>query len=131
MYPIQFSKADAERLAATLGAGEGGLQPPGGKWSSLAMIQVAGACLFGAMSHGPIRPGLPAAHRLPTEHREAVDCDFQQDLHAAIEVCCQLMMAVVDGEYDDRFEEVVMAGVTHGEEGPKVQPFQGFKKIQG
>ena len=75
------------------------------------MLTLAGVCMMGVMTHGPVRYELDKEQydQLPSEHREASEQTFEKDLFAAITFCAQLAFAIRDAEYDAQFEQVVKA----------------------
>jgi hypothetical protein len=67
-------------------------------WNGRNMMSVAGTLLFALYTQGPHRdrlPGIQKVNELPGEHREAVEEDFEQDLHDALQFVGGLAMAVL------------------------------------
>lgn len=102
--PIKFSKERAEEFLEAIKEGRPFLPGPLG-WSAADMLQLAGACRFAAMSHGPQAFGKEDPRLMHREHSEASSEQFLDDLTAAIEWCAEATRAVEDGEYAERFEE--------------------------
>jgi hypothetical protein len=122
MYPIVFNKARAEELLAIIGEGKD-IPAPAGGWNCDQMLQVAGALLFAAMSHGPVdksRVDKPSSANGDTSTQSLSD-----DLHIAIDFYSDLTMMVCGETYDRRFEPELTAVVMRdGNE-------RGFKVISG
>jgi hypothetical protein len=122
MYPIVFNKARAEELLAIIGEGKD-IPAPAGGWNCDQMLQVAGALLFAAMSHGPVdksRVDKPSSANGDTSTQSLSD-----DLHMAIDFYSDLTMMVCGETYDRRFEPELTAVVMRdGNE-------RGFKVISG
>jgi hypothetical protein len=111
-YPVTFNKDKAEEWSDAL-AHSIDMRCPDGGWGVYDMLTLAGVCMMGVMTHGPIRYQLDKANydQLPSEHREASEETFEKDLFAAITFCAQLAFAIRDAEYDAQFEQVVKAFV--------------------
>ena len=93
------------------------------------MLAFAGACFFAVMSHGPaLKQGVEWS-KVPSEHREAEELHFFEEILAAIEYCGQLSMHIHDGEYDDMYEPHVRAIVCTNGEKKKLIPVQGFRNV--
>jgi hypothetical protein len=128
-YPISFDKTTAEGFLAALQSGQP-LEPPDGRWNINAMLAAAGACFFGAMSHGPLHSKIPpgAWKDLPAEHHEAREEAFFNDLHRAVDFYGKLTMAVKDGTFDDEYAPHVEAVVYRDADGDcAVHPVKGFR----
>jgi hypothetical protein len=109
-YPVTFDKDKAEEWSDAL-AHSCDMRCPDGGWGVYDMLTLAGVCMMGVMSQGPIRYQLEKGQydKLPSEHREASEVTFEKDLFAAITFCAQLAFAIRDAEYDAQFEHVVKA----------------------
>jgi hypothetical protein len=124
MYPLQFDKTMAEKFVNALRKGEAIEAPPGG-WTTYEMLMLAGACYFGAWSHGPTKAmDLPAELReayLKKQHPEHQEADWhnlKNDLSAVVEFCGELSAHIADGRYDDTLEALVSVLISKvGDEG--------------
>jgi hypothetical protein len=123
MYPIVFNKTRAEQLVARIGEGHD-IPAPAGGWNGEALLQVAGALFFAAMSHGPPELDRSIEDRT-SENGDSATRNLSDDLHMAIDFYCDLTMMVCVGTYDDRFEPELRAVVMR--EGAE----RGFKIIRG
>ena len=103
--PINFSKAKAEYLLDCLCHGK----PIEGVGTHNDFLALAGACLFAAMSHGPVRLSDREWSDIPLEHREAGSEQFLADLRSAVAFYAELTMRVKDGSFDESFESEVRA----------------------
>jgi hypothetical protein len=128
-YPVTFEKDKAEEWSDAL-AHSLDLRHPDGGWGVYDMITLAGVCMMGVMSNGPIRYKLDKARydQLPSEHREASEETFEKDLHAAISFCSQLAFAIRHDEYDAQFEQVVKAFVYMDGDEKVIRPVTGIKE---
>jgi hypothetical protein len=90
------------------------------------MLTLAGVCMMGVMTYGPISYQLDKTHydQLPSEHREATEETFEKDLFAAITFCAQLAF---DAEYDAQFEHVVKAFIYMDGDKKVIRPISGVK----
>jgi hypothetical protein len=122
MYPIVFNKARAEELLSILGEGKAIPAPEGG-WNCDQMLQVAGALLFAAMSHGPVDKG--RGQDQSTTNGDTTTQSLSDDLHMAIDFYSDLTMMVCGETYDRRFEPNLTAVVMR--DGTD----RGFKIIRG
>jgi hypothetical protein len=128
-YPITFAKSEAEAFLAALDA-RGDIACPAGGWTAYDMLMLAGCCLCGATSHGPVKRRLDPKHYedLPPEHREASEETFESDLLAVITICSQLAMLILDDEYDRHFEESVTALVYMDGDQKTMHAIKGVKE---
>jgi hypothetical protein len=122
MYPIVFKKARAEELLAIIGEGKDIPAPPGG-WNCDQMLQVAGALLFAAMSHGPVDKN--QTNKPSSANGDTSTQSLSDDLHMAIDFYSDLTMMVCGETYDRRFEPELTAVVMR--DGTE----RGFKVISG
>jgi hypothetical protein len=122
MYPIAFDKARAQELLAIIGEGND-IPAPAGGWSCDQMLQVAGALLFAAMSHGPVEKS-PLKDQ-PATNGSTSTQSLSDDLHMAIDFYSDLTMMVCGETYDQRFEPELTAVVMR--DGAE----RGFKVISG
>ena len=131
-YPIIFDKEKAQEWLAAVADGRD-IRCNDGRWAASDLITLAGVCLMGAMSHGPMRYQVDRTlyEKLPAEHREASDETFEKDLIAAIELSSQLAFSVRDGQYDESFEEVVKAIAYLDGDQKVVRPISGMKPTSG
>jgi hypothetical protein len=121
MYPIVFNKARAEELLAIIGEGKD-IPAPAGGWNCDQMLQVAGALLFAAMSHGPVDT---SKVKQSSANGDTSTQSLSDDLHMAIDFYSDLTMMVCGETYDRRFEPELTAVVMRdGNE-------RGFKVISG
>ena len=94
------------------------------------MLMLAGACYFAVLSHGPWQQrikeiaGQEAPGEMPNELSEAIEETHTADLHAAIDFIFELTMRIIDGEYDDRYQECVRA-LLRGDT-MQLTPVEGF-----
>jgi hypothetical protein len=109
-YPVRFNKTKAEAWLGAIGAGQN-IRCPDGGCGLYDMVTLAGVCLSGVMSHGPVayQAGKEQFEQLPPEHREAREDTFEKDLFAAILICAQMAFAIRADEYDHQFEDEVTA----------------------
>ncbi len=138
MQVIDFRKERAEQLIRCLESGEPIPPAVAGQWSKDDMLSVAGALMFGAMTHGPsnlvdVLGGTDAAcayiNSLHGEHREATEEQCFNDITAAIEAYSQLVMSVKDGHYDESCEPHCLAEATQsGTMERSLKPISGFKR---
>ena len=99
MISISFDKAEAERFIDCLKTGKPIASSPQG-WTSKDMLALAGACVFGAFSQGPLLNHQLKVGGLHDEHREALMETLLADLYAALKYYSYLTMLVCSGEYD-------------------------------
>jgi hypothetical protein len=124
MYPIVFHKARAQELLTILGEGRD-IPAPAGGWNCDQMLQVAGALLFAAMSHGPATVDKNPSADQPNSNGNTATQSLADDLHMAIDFYSDLTMMVCGDTYDGRFESELTAVVMRdGRE-------RGFKVIRG
>jgi hypothetical protein len=124
MYPIVFNKSRAQELLTILGEGKD-IPAPAGGWSCDQMLQVAGALLFAAMSHGPAPVDKQIAAKKSSTNGDTPTQALSDDLHMAIDFYSDLTMMVCGETYDNRFEPELTAVVMRdGSE-------RGFKVIRG
>lgn len=129
MYPVMFEKARAEAILAAIENGEP-IPAADHGWTIYELMQVAGACYFAAMSHGPPTADLERLGQLPLEHREATEETLYQDIHDAIEFNSHLTMQVQDGGYDEHFEPLTTAIVRRDADGEQqILPITGKRQI--
>jgi hypothetical protein len=124
MYPIVFHKARAQELLTILGEGRD-IPAPSGGWNCDQMLQVAGALLFAAMSHGPASTDQNRSANLSNSNGDTATQSLADDLHMAIDFYSDLTMMVCGETYDERFEPELTALVMR--EGGE----RGFKVIRG
>jgi hypothetical protein len=122
MYPIVFNKARAEELLAIIGEGKD-IPAPAVGWNCDQMLQVAGALLFAAMSHGPVDKN--QAKKPSSANGDTSTQSLSDDLHMAIDFYSDLTMMVCGETYDRRFEPELTAVVMR--DGTE----RGFKVISG
>jgi hypothetical protein len=124
MESIEVTKSHALKVIDALASGAP-ISPPGQAWRRVDMLNLAGACVFGVLSQGPIigQPDL--------SHEQQVDSDrsFIQEVLGTVEVLSHIFQLLRDGEYDARFEPYIKA-VVH-EQAKKVQAIEGFKDEGG
>ena len=84
-------------------------------------------------SQGPAleAAGVVDMKRLPPEHREAADENWDNDLHGAIDWYSHVTMLVCDGEYDEHFEPHHEAIVTVREGEKTILPGKGVRTSGG
>jgi hypothetical protein len=134
MYPVNFRKERAEYLLDCLATGKPIAPSQAGEWTIDDMMALAGACHFGAMSHGPILATVMGIDttKLPKEYQEAHEETLFADLRAAIEFYGHLTMLVEDGQYDSEFEPCMVAAVRQtGDVQSSVTVVQGHKSQRG
>jgi hypothetical protein len=128
-YPVTFDKDKAKEWLDAL-TSNSDMRCPDGAWGVYDMLTLAGVCMMGVMSHGPIHYQLDKAHydQLPSEHREASEETFERDLFGAITFCAQLAIAIREKQYDGRFGQVVKALVYIDGDEKVVRPIAGIKE---
>ena len=142
MFPLNFKKKRAEYFLDCLANGKPiSHDPEQPGWTINEMVQLAGACFFVMMTHGPIlqveyakMQGKKYAQPANKEHAEAVDESVFNDLHAGIEFAGHLSQLVCDAEYDQTWEDFVQCAVTQScatEIKKSMQPFTGLKEQDG
>jgi hypothetical protein len=92
------------------------------------VLALAGACFFGAMSHGPALYRNTDLSHLPAEHQEAIEEAFNKDLRAAVAWHGIATMMVADGENDEHFEPVHQTLVRAGEDRDQLTVLVGRRK---
>lgn len=134
MMPVHFGKPFAKHLLDAVQTGQP-IQPPKGGWTGNNMLTLAGMLYAVIFSQGPPAhqaAGLGEARfkQLHPEHREATEENFNADIHNAIDFLSMLTFKVIEGEYDEHFEDTLKA-VTYFKDGngkkPCVYPVTGFK----
>ena len=127
MIGVIFDKARAQYVLDCLATGKPVAPSTSAGWTRFDMLSLAGACFFGAMSQDPsLQPNDESA--VPFERREAIENTLLGDLHAAIDFCGELTMAVCDDEYHENWEphvEVVIAEDADGQR--KLRPIKGYR----
>jgi len=138
MFPVNFKKERAEYFLSCLNTGElmeHDPEQPG--WTVNEMLQLAGACFFAMLSHGPLLKVAMAEMRGTKyeppddhEHREALDEGLFNDVHAAVEFAAHMTQMVCDDEFDEAYEPFVRCGATQivrGKIEKRLMPVEGFK----
>jgi hypothetical protein len=97
---VELEKEHAERILDALRSG-GAITPPEGAWRVIDMLNVAGACIFAA-SHLP-QPDLSE------EERKAQAHELMENVTAAAEFLAHVFYRIVDGIWDEEFEERMAA----------------------
>ncbi len=135
--PIGFNKTRIQYIVACLNNGEPILPPRVEKlegeiaWNKSALLELAGALFFAVYNQGPTGrdPESPRNENLHSEHREMRDTQLWNDIHAAIHfIGMEVVMPVVDGGYDERYEETCKGIVERDGGAIRVRPIQGFKE---
>jgi hypothetical protein len=121
-----FSKAKTERFLDCLANGKPFI-PTQAQWTVDDMLALAGACYFGAMSHGPVRLSDREWSEIPREHREAAEDTSLKDLGAAVMFYGELTQKVRDCDYDEACEPECSGAVFTSEDGMHLVPFKGFR----
>jgi hypothetical protein len=125
--PVHFHKSRAEHILDCLNNRKPIEAPPAG-WSGQEMLALAGACLFGALSQGPLSWYFKDVRQEHKEHREATWETLQDDLLAGIQWHAEATMRVEDGKYDERFDPTHKAFVGKKADGQlAVHPVEGFR----
>ena len=119
---IEFEKDRARYLLDCLANGSAIEPRQPGEWRRLDQLVLAGAALFGALSHGPtfVQPDLTP------EQRAEADGMFTEETLGTIAFLAQVAMAVLDDEYDERWEPIMRAVVSGFP--PRVQPVEGWRR---
>ena len=100
------------------------LDVPEGGWTGNELLALAGVCFFIRMTHGP-EGFTPEQHEaLPFEHKEAVSDTLYDDLHTAIEWCCDAAEHLHNGSYDELFDPTHVVRLS---ERDQMQPLEGFR----
>jgi hypothetical protein len=92
-----------------------------------------GILYAGVYSHGPQKLQIEGVTRdevaqFHRERQEAIEDTFRRDIHDGMEFLGQVAFAVMDREYDARFEPTIEAMVYEQADGRKcVHPANGFK----
>ena len=137
MMPIGFNKTRVQYIVDCLNNGEPILPPRLEElegeiaWNKLAMLELAGALFFAIYSQGPAatNPESPRLKNLHGEHHEMLDAQLWDDIHAAIHFLgMEVVMPVVDGNYDESYEETCKAIVERDGDALHVSPIEGFKE---
>jgi hypothetical protein len=135
MIGVHFDKAYVQSVLKAIEAGSPIPTPPRGQWTANYMLTLAGIFYSAVVSHGPQAhqiAGITEADRraMHPERQEAVEVDFQGDIHDAIEFVSVLTLKVMDDEYDGDHEPVVEAVLGRDADGERfVHPHKGFKAI--
>jgi hypothetical protein len=107
--PVRVEREYGDRLLEAIMYGKplepSGTHPSGG-WSGYDMLAVAGACLFGAWSHGPLVP----QPDLDEQQRIADSEDHVASVTSAVEFLSFAFAKLVDNEWE--FGDVLEAVVT-------------------
>jgi len=136
MNVVDFHKERAEYLIDCIANGKPIEPSTSAGWTYNDMLALAGACHFGALSHGRVdlraMKGEEEARQwlesLPKEHREANEEMWFNDVAAAIEFYSHLTMLVKDGKYDHQAEKHLVAFVSQvGSSQKRLHPLKGFK----
>jgi hypothetical protein len=130
MVGINFRRSRGEYVMDCLVNGKV-IQPsdPSLGWTVDDCLCLAGACFFIAFSHGPMMHSGADLGDLSAERREAIESQFFRNFHAAIEFYSMLCQLVLDREYAEDFEDVVMAAVAETDGTKSVTPLKGFKNL--
>lgn len=125
--PIKILKTTIKEWIDAIQAGEP-LAPPDGCWDRCAAQAAAGALMFAAASHGPMRLKDDGDFflQLPKEHLEAHEETLKEEIEAAIRFHAMLTQAVVDDEYDVDWEYEIIAAAIPSEDGIQIYPVKGF-----
>jgi hypothetical protein len=119
---VEVRKDYAEYLLHCLDTGKS-IDPPGEGWRVVDMLDPAGACLFGAGSHGP-----PLAQPDLNDEQEAERTrSFGADLTATVQFLANVFAAVADDEYDVQWAPVMRALVRADGNEAKVTPVEGWR----
>jgi hypothetical protein len=125
---VTFKKDTVERLLDALGQHPGPLSPPAENWTADNLLMLAGVATCIVMSHGSrlhAARGIDVA-QMPDEQREAVDASVVPDTLAAVEWIAMQAFLVIDGIYDEKFENThrLLLG-----EDQAIKPIAGFKNL--
>lgn len=126
MIAVHFNK---ELVAQFLDAIQTG-KPIHCEWNGRNMLALAGTLFFAVLTQGPHRmqlPGAPKMKDLHPERQEAVEEEFFQNIHDAIEYVSKLAMMVKDGEYDACFEPEHQAVIYRKDGERTAKMVKGFK----
>ena len=124
---VNFNKARAEHFLDCLANGKDIKSPEGG-WSRFEMLNLAGACLFGVKSQGPVTHDGVEWSDIHGERREAIEESFEADIHGAIEFAGLLTQRVRDGEYDQHCDRECKAITWIEGDERKIRPVEGFRE---
>jgi hypothetical protein len=127
-YPVTFDKDKAGEWSDALGR-KREIRCPDGGWGINDMLTLAGVCMMGVMSHGPVHYKLDKERyeQMPYEHREASEVTFEKDLFASICFCSELAFFILDEKYDDRFDEVVKVLIYMDGDEKVIHPITGIE----
>ena len=126
MQPVEFHKDYARYLLDCIDSGRP-IEPPDGRavWTHRDQLMLAGVACFALRSHGPVirQPDLSDEQ---AEHQEGAE---GEELLATIAFVSGLFMAVMDDEYDERWEPVMRCAVIGNGLPAKVAPIAGWRRI--
>jgi hypothetical protein len=135
MIAVHFSKEFAAQVLDAINNGNPIPVPPG-DWNGNNLLTLTGVLFTAVFAQAPhayqlagISPGEIA--KTPFEHREAIEGNFNRDIHQALDFLSMLTFRLLARKYDDKFAKEVKAIVRVVEGGtPEVIPIQGFKDYQ-
>jgi hypothetical protein len=123
MIDIHFARQRAEKIIASLAAGDP-IPPPAEGWRVGDLL-----CLAGILAaHALLRPDArPAVDRQPcdSDHVEP-NADRWTDLQNAFKQQLSIALRLIDGTFDDCFEDQVLVELTNTAKGVEFRP-QGYK----
>ncbi len=130
-FPINFKKQRIARLLDCLELGKP-IEPSNeGGWTVNDMLILAGACLFGVASHGPVLvPGADTSSQ-SSERREFIEEQFMGDVRGALDFYGHVAMMLQDGDYDSHFGLEASGAIEFRDGEPTlIMPVHGFKPSQ-
>ena len=131
--PIVFKKRYAEYLISCIQNGEP-FGPPSERWDLNGCLAVAGACLFMAFSHPPMkkkRHGEIDPDNAPKDCMDAEGDQHVKELLSTIGIYSVLTQKVFDDLYDDHFESQVEGVIEADPDGRKITFLTGHKDLKG
>jgi hypothetical protein len=144
MIVVHFNKQFAETFLDAISTGKP-IPAPADGWTGQHMLTLAGMLYAAVFSQGPhalqatsggdrerLNKALAKLKSLHPEKLEAVEEEFNEDIHDGIEFLSHLLCAVKDGEYDKGFEPEATGIVYRREKGQRtLHTVQGFRKHKG
>jgi hypothetical protein len=128
VIPVTFKKDTAERFLDALGQNPGPLSAPAESWTADNLLMLAGVAVCILLSQGSrfhAAQGIDVA-QMTDEQREAVNASLLSGTLDAVEWIAMRSFEVLDGEYDEKFEEThrLLLG-----DDKTVKPIVGFKNL--
>ena len=103
MIPVYFDKKLVVQFLDAINNGK----PIHCEWNGRNMLMLAGTLYAVVYSQGPQARealGRPPMESLPSEHREAAEAEFGQDIHDATEFVAGAVFDILEDKYDQILE---------------------------